>query len=245
VQQLANDPANNTMPRPSSAAGNLYLDTAKALRALIVERRLRLGDRLPSERALAQQLHVGRPVVRDALRILETQGLIGVSARQGSYLKEPDLAASIGAVADSVARSLVAQDGWQENLLETRRILETEAAALAAERATPEDVRALSAAADRLREGVDDADAFRAAEQEFCFALARAGRNPILAGLAKGLVGLCESGTGDDPAARREIQHYYQAAAAAIAEQQPARAREALAHRPKTRTTTNGHPSAA
>ena len=64
------------MPRPA-VANNLYVEVADSLRALIVERKMKPGDRLPSERVLAQQLQVGRPVVRDALRILETLGLIG------------------------------------------------------------------------------------------------------------------------------------------------------------------------
>jgi DNA-binding FadR family transcriptional regulator len=222
------------MPRPA-AANNLYVEVADALRALIVDRRMKPGDRLPSERLLAQQLQVGRPVVRDALRILETLGLIGVSPRQGSYVQEPDMAACMGAVVDSVARSLSAEAGWQEGLWEARRILEAEAAALAAQRATPDDLHALEEALARLREGLDDAAAFQAAERELARSLAQAARNPILAGLAKGLGGLCLNGAppAHDAAGRLDTLRHYEAAVAAIAAGRAAEAREATGRHPR------------
>ncbi len=217
------------LPRPA-AANNLYVEVSHSLRALIVERKMKPGDRLPSERVLAQQLQVGRPVVRDALRILETLGLIGVSPRQGSYVREPDMAACMGAVVDSVARSLAAEAGWQEGLWEARRILETEGAALAAQRATPDDLRAMEDALNRMRQGLDEAAAFQAAEHDFGRALAQAARNPILAGLAKGLAGLCPNGSatgGEGAAARLQALRHYEAALAAIAGRRAAEAREA------------------
>ncbi len=216
------------MPRPA-AANNLYVEVAHSLRALIVERKMKPGDRLPSERVLAQQLRVGRPVVRDALRILETLGLIGVSPRQGSYVQEPDMAACMGAVGDSVARSLSAEASWQEGLWEARRTLEAEGAALAAQRATPEDLRAMEDALGRLREGLDDAAAFHAAERDLAHALAQAARNPILAGLARGLAGLCQNGTtpASDAAGRLQALRYYEGMVAAIAGGRAAEAREA------------------
>jgi GntR family transcriptional repressor for pyruvate dehydrogenase complex len=139
------------------------------------------------------------------------------------------MAACMGAVVDSVARSLSAEAGWQEGLWEARRILEAEAAALAAQRATPDDLRALGEALARLREGLDDAAAFRAAEREFARALAQAARNPILAGLARGLAGLCQNGAAPahDTAVRLQALQHYQAAVAAIAAGRAGEAREA------------------
>ena len=227
MEQHLNDLA---MPR-SAAANNLYVGVAHSLRALIVERKMKPGDRLPSERVLAQQLQVGRPVVRDALRILETLGLIGVSPRQGSYVQQPDMAACMEAVVDSVARSLSAEAGWQEGLFETRRILEAEGAALAAQRATAEDLRALEDALGRLREGIEDGTAFQAAERQLAHALAQAARNPILAGLARGLTGLCQNGAGADTdlAARLQALRHHEGVVAAIAAGRAAEAREATA----------------
>ena len=232
------------MPRPA-AANNLYVEVAQSLRALIVERKLKPGDRLPSERVLAQQLQVGRPVVRDALRILETLGLIGVSPRQGSYVKQPDLAACMGAVVDSVARSLVAETGWQEGVREARGIVEAEGAALAAQRATPEDRRAVQEALERMRERQADPGAFREAEREFLRAMARAARNPILAGLADGLAGLCrdDAGAADGLPAREQALRHYAGVAEAIGGGRAAEAREAV--RQHLEHNGNGHRTAA
>ena len=233
-----------TMPRPA-AASNLYVEVAQSLRSLIVERKLKPGDRLPSERVLAQQLQVGRPVVRDALRILETLGLIGVSPRQGSYVKQPDLAACLGAVVDSVARSQAAETGWQEGLWEARGILEAEGAALAAQRATPEDRRKVQEALERLRESLADGPAFREAEREFVRIMARAARNPILASLVDGVAGLCRNGAeeAEAPAAREATLRHYAGVTAAIGGGRPAEAREAM--RRQLRDGEIGHATAA
>jgi GntR family transcriptional repressor for pyruvate dehydrogenase complex len=232
------------MPRPV-AASNLYVEVAQSLRILIVDRKLKPGDRLPSERVLAQQLQVGRPVVRDALRILETLGLIGVSPRQGSYVKQPDLAACMGAVVDSVARSLVAETGWQEGVWEARGILEAEGAALAAQRATPEDRRAVQESLERMREKLAEPAAFREGEREFLRAMARAARNPILAGLAEGLAGLCpdEAGAADGLSVREQALRHYASVAAAIGGGRAAEARDVV--RQHLRPTGNGHANAA
>jgi GntR family transcriptional regulator, transcriptional repressor for pyruvate dehydrogenase complex len=234
------------IPRPA-APNNLYVEVAHSLRALIVDRRMRPGDRLPSERVLAQQLQVGRPVVRDALRILETLGLIGVSPRQGSYIRQPDMAACMGAVVDSVARSLSAEPDWEAGLWEARRILEAEGAALAAQRATPEDRRAVQEAVARLSEGLADPAAFGAAEQEFARAVGLAARNSIVAGLTGGLAGICRNGTAassaQDDAGRRTALRHYEAVAAAICAGHGAAAREAAAK--DLERGGNGHAAAA
>ena len=60
-----------------------FEDVAEQIRDVILGKQLRLGDRLPSERSLAQQFQVGRLTIREALRTLETEGLVS-SPRKGS-----------------------------------------------------------------------------------------------------------------------------------------------------------------
>ncbi|GGD56383.1 FadR/GntR family transcriptional regulator [Paenibacillus nasutitermitis] len=60
------------------------------IRGYVSDNRLKAGDRLPTERALAEQLEVSRPVIREALGTLEALGLIVKRQGKGIFLKEPN-----------------------------------------------------------------------------------------------------------------------------------------------------------
>ena len=66
----------------------LYVKIADAIHGYIRENNLKPGDRLPSERALSQQLGTGRHSVREALRVLENQGIIEVRMGAGTFVAE-------------------------------------------------------------------------------------------------------------------------------------------------------------
>lgn len=118
------------------------------------------GDRLPAERLLAVQLGVSRASLRDALTRLEMLGVLEVRQGDGTFVCSPD-GRTLSLPFQGLLRSLpqTAQD-----LLEFRRILEPEAAALAALRATPAQIASLQAclrqqhvtAAQGLRLSQDD-----------------------------------------------------------------------------------------
>src|SRR5437763_3108131 len=110
------------------------------VRDLIVRGRLRPGDRLPAERELATQIGVSRPSVRAGLHALAAMGVVRSHHGSGTYI--PDGPPSLGSEPLSF---LAALHGFtREEMYETRRILETEAAGLAAERATPEHLAPLA-----------------------------------------------------------------------------------------------------
>jgi DNA-binding FadR family transcriptional regulator len=116
-------------------------------RDLITRGDLKPGDRLPSERKLAEILGVGRTTVREALRTMESLGLVEVRPGEGTFLADP------------TARrrpELLGTDGvdsWstQLNLLELRAVLEPPLAGLAARRATPEHLVRMRAALTAVR----------------------------------------------------------------------------------------------
>ena len=99
------------------------------------------GDRLPSERVIAGQMRVSRPVVREAINMLAGQGLVEVRPRRGIFVRvaaAPGLGDPLAnLIGDSLERVL--------ELIDVRRELETHAASLAAEFATPRDVEELAA----------------------------------------------------------------------------------------------------
>lgn len=99
------------------------------------------GGRLPAERTLAAQLGVSRASLRNALSRLELMGVLEVRQGDGTFIRAPDTE-TLSLPFQGLLRGLpqTAQD-----LLEFRQILEPEAAALAATRATPQQIAALRA----------------------------------------------------------------------------------------------------
>jgi GntR family transcriptional repressor for pyruvate dehydrogenase complex len=126
--------------RPTRASS----DVIAQIRRAILSGQYRPGDRLPTEREMAQQFGVSRVTVRDALRALEANGLVRVKVggQGGPYVSEPD----ISLLSDSIGTHLHLRGITFEELAEARMALETTAARLAAQRATPDDLAELKAA---------------------------------------------------------------------------------------------------
>jgi DNA-binding FadR family transcriptional regulator len=116
----------------------------------IVTGALAEGESLPREADLAKQYEVSRGVARESLRGLEERGLIAVKHGRGAKVSpsadwdvlDPDVLT--GLLSNSASASVLRE------FLECRRILEIEAARLAAERATDDDLAALSEAYERM-----------------------------------------------------------------------------------------------
>ena len=173
---------------------NLYIGVADRLKALIAERKLKPGDRIPSERSLARKLSVGRPAIRDALRILETLGLIRVVPRQGSFVLNPSLDPYLRSMGEWLG---LAVDGRRDLLLslcEARMILAGEIAALAARRASEEEMGRIQAVLKALEASLGKAGPFFEADREFHRSIAEAAKNPILLKLEEGLSQLLAKG---------------------------------------------------
>src|SRR4029434_1284654 len=107
----------------------------KEIEGLIIDGRIEMGRRLPSERDLADQFGVSRTVVREAVRGLVAKGLLEVRPGSGTIVRSP----TCGAVTQSLTLFLLAGQSDLEldytNVHEIRRVLEIEIAGLAAERA--------------------------------------------------------------------------------------------------------------
>jgi GntR family transcriptional repressor for pyruvate dehydrogenase complex len=155
-------------PRLSDKVAEMMLET-------ILSKRLDVGDRLPSERELGEQFGVSRTVVREAVRELVAKGVIEV--RSGSGLR----VAAVDASAVSESMSLFLRGGALdfEKVHEVRRVLEVHIAALAAERALPEDVAALRAVHERMEAESGDVEAAARDDLEFHRVVARATHNEL------------------------------------------------------------------
>jgi GntR family transcriptional regulator, transcriptional repressor for pyruvate dehydrogenase complex len=141
----------------------------------IGSRRLKPGDLLPTERELVSSYRVGRSSVREALRMLESRGLIR-SRGNGTFV-----VASYQTTLDHSLDLLVAvAEADYGELFEVRRILEGESAALAAARRTREDLRRMGEAILDMEEGLASETRFIEADLRFHLTVAEATRNRVL-----------------------------------------------------------------
>ena len=155
------------------------------VRNLIDRGRLRPGDRLPAERDLALQIGVSRPSVRAGLHALAAMGV--VQSRHGSGTYIPDGPPSLGSEPLSF---LAALHGFtRDEMYEARRILEVEAAGLAAERATSEHLATLSEEVAGLFANRDNPHLFLVHDINFHRSVAEAAKNPIVGALRRHGVG--------------------------------------------------------
>ncbi len=150
------------------------------LRGEILSGRLRPGTRLPSERELSLALGVNRLTLRSSLARLEALGLITTRHGAGTIVASWRERAGLEMLGTLVRGLKLADPAWHElvrSALEIRRILAAEAVALAADRHTPEDLEAIEACAEVLREHDDDPVAFARADLAFMRAVCKAARN--------------------------------------------------------------------
>jgi DNA-binding FadR family transcriptional regulator len=152
---------------------NLPTTIANELRRQIIHHELRPGQQLPGHRDLAAQFDVSLGSVREAISMLVSSGLVETRAGRGTYVTDgsPEAPPRVG---PPLSRREV------EELVEARTVIEVELAALAAERATPEQVEALNAAAERMEEASSSSDRYSDADVEFHLALAEAAGNRYL-----------------------------------------------------------------
>lgn len=143
------------------------------------------GQRLPSERMLAESLGVGRSVVREALKSLTLLGLVQVRPGDGTYLQSrgSDL------LPVSFEWGLLLGDHQLQDVIEARTELEVMLAALAAERRTDEDARELEVLLRAMREATSS-EAFVSADVAFHLRVAKAARNSIFEQMLIGIQSL-------------------------------------------------------
>ncbi|MGY0023848.1 FadR/GntR family transcriptional regulator [Streptomyces sp. cg35] len=137
--------------RPMAARPRLYEQVLDRLRTYVAEGGLRAGDRLPTERDLAARLGVSRASVKQAIVVLEVQGLVEARHGGGTYLMRD----SLDNVVVEPVESLVARKKRLPDVLEAREALETKLAELAAERRTDADLTALRSALDHMARDIE------------------------------------------------------------------------------------------
>ncbi len=149
---------------------------ADRIRRLIVDGRLKAGDRLPPERELAEAFGVSRTSVRDAIRVLEMVGLL--EPRQGDGTVVHDL--SPDALAQPLASILIRNRALLAELLDVRKMIEPPIAARAASLASAEEVGRLEEIFSRQVEKAGRGQFAIEEDSEFHNLLATAAKNAVV-----------------------------------------------------------------
>lgn len=167
--------------------GRLYEKIVDQIEARILKGDLEPGDKLPSEPELAKQFCVSRTAIREAMKALSQKGLIVVQPGRGTFVID----STSSAMRDSI--DLFVKFGSIDgivDLVEVREILEPEIAAMAAIRATPDQITDMVEAVEAMDKAIDSPEAFIEADLDFHLALAKASHNSLIPFLIDSLVDL-------------------------------------------------------
>nr|HET6901989.1 FadR/GntR family transcriptional regulator [Ktedonobacteraceae bacterium] len=170
-------------------SSKVFERVAEQIEKRILDGELRKGDRLPTERELAEQFRVSRTAVREAMKILAQKGLVDMRPGRGTIVIDGASAAMQNSIGLMMKLKL-GEIGGSDSLVEFRTILEVEIAALAAARTTEKEISAMRMAIDAMDQSLNDADAYIAADNIFHEALAQATQNALIIILINSIVNL-------------------------------------------------------
>ena len=163
---------------------------ANQIETMIRERRLVEGDQLPNERELCRQFGVSRTVVREAVAWLSAKDLLEVRGGAGGGIVVRAPTAELVSNSLSLLLSLEHDPSQHAKVLEVRRLLEVEIAALAAERRNEADLDKLAAILAAHEQVQDDRERFAQLDLDFHVAIASATQNELFVILLDSLRGI-------------------------------------------------------
>jgi len=165
----------------------LYEDVALRIEEMIREGRYALGDQLPAEREIMEELGVGRSAVREAMLALQRMGLVTVSSGERARVTAPTAKVLVSELAGA-ARLLLAQDGGVRRFQEARALFEVGLARAAAQHASEADLARLRTALEANRAAIGDHADFMRTDVAFHYVLAVIPRNPIFPAIHAAIV---------------------------------------------------------
>ncbi len=181
--------------RPKRVSDQVF----EQLRDLIFKGRFKPGEQLTTEREMAEALGVSRPTVREAIHKLMALGLVENRQGQGTFVKQ----AADSSRSNPLAAFIKGQDASLTDLLEVRLGLECNAVALAARRATDEDIRELEQCLAGMTRAIKEGNLGHEEDITFHMAIAYATRNTVHIHIMKSLYDLLFYGI------KENLQHLY------------------------------------
>jgi len=174
----------------------IYEEVVGQLHQLIEEGKLKAGDRLPSERELAETFRVSRSSVREAIKTLEREGWVVARPGSGTFIAAVDVESLVAPLASLLSRG---KDALLD-LFEMRCLIEPGIAALAAERATPADILRLKKICTEQEQQITRGASAVESDAAFHFIIGQATHNSALQRLVSTIVDLLK------PAREKSLQ---------------------------------------
>lgn len=202
----------------------------RRLREMIKGGQFSYGDKLPVEKRLAEIFGVSRTTVREALAVLEAEGWVTTRRGGGTYVRRAPITGPVEPLTALLGGKQVAI----LELMEVRKILESEVATLAASRATPEDIVAIKAAYLNMREAVARGQETATTDYAIHYAIAKAAKNATIISVISHLHDLytemikANRGHRSKPSGYELILAEHEAIIRAIEKRQGAAARKAM-----------------
>jgi GntR family transcriptional repressor for pyruvate dehydrogenase complex len=202
---------------------------SKQIQQLIAKRKLKAGDKLPSQRDLAEQLGVGRPAIREALKRLEAMGIVKVQHGKSSTIEKVDLSTIMGNVSNLL--ELAPIDVLQ--LLEAKEIVEFKCSELASQRATEKDLIEMKGYLEEMEKNKKNPKVHAEADYLFHFTIVKAAGNPFIIEIMKVLGKMIEkaieeTAIEDDLIGRERAMRYHRSLYRAIRQKDGKKAAEVL-----------------
>ncbi len=201
----------------------IYETVLDELKRRVADGELRPGDRLPSVQQLSREFHVGVSSVREALRVLAATGVVRIEQGRGVFVS-----AQLPAVDELRERFTTTEAASLKHLVEARRIIEPEVAALAAQRATTAHIDQIWECARRMDRNFRAGRDWMEADLGFHAALCEAAENPVIAGMLQRTNDLLIDSrreTMRDRAVSERACHFHLLIASAVADHKPLLAR--------------------
>ncbi|HET6443257.1 MAG TPA: FadR/GntR family transcriptional regulator [candidate division Zixibacteria bacterium] len=193
-----------------SDEGLLSQVVADYITDLIMSGELDEGDRLPSERELAEEMGVSRTVVREAIKLLRAAGLLRVRVGIGSFVTLP----SRNILEEPLSRFSTPEKRKIAELIELREAIEPPITALAAKNATSEDISKLELAIEEMQANLNNPHEYIIADNVFHNTLAEATQNSLFQLIVHSIVDLLQESrrlaVSSPGAAKRSSYHHRQ-----------------------------------
>lgn len=174
----------------------VYEQVIEQIKNMIIDGTLKKGDKLPSERELVEHLQVSRTSIREALRALQIIGLVECRQGEGNYIRE----SFENSLFEPLSMMFMLQKSSSSEIMEIRKIIEVETAALAAQRITDEELKHMKVLLDSINSN-NEVDNVKI-DKEFHYKVAKASRNYLIINILNAISSLMDEVIKD---ARRRI----------------------------------------